>query len=42
MYVYPVVGRVGPVPFTTILLVPVVQSKHFTPFRFVKVAKQRI
>jgi hypothetical protein len=35
IYVYPDVGKVGPVPFTTTLLVPVVQSKHFIPLRIV-------
>jgi hypothetical protein len=38
MYVYPEVGNVGPVPFTTTLFVPVVQSKHLTPFNTVYVA----
>jgi hypothetical protein len=36
MYVYPDVGSVGPVPFTSSLLFPVVQSKHLTPLRIVK------
>ena len=38
IYVYPEVGKVGPVPFTTTLLVPVVQSKHLIPLRVVNVA----
>jgi hypothetical protein len=42
MYVYPVVGNVGPVPFTTILLVLVVQSKHLIPLSSVYVAPVKV
>jgi hypothetical protein len=38
VYVNPEVGNVGPVEFTTTLLVLVVQSKHFTPLSIVYVA----